>query len=140
MADEPLHALVVDDDPMSRELTLHSLHSEGFECRSAADGQEAHELLEAIPFDLVVTDLRMPRRHGHALAVELLARQDRPAVVILTGLAELKLARDLLARGVDDMLFKPIDGHLFAIKMAALARRRRQFVRGSASMPSQDGF
>ncbi|MBI2480397.1 MAG: HDOD domain-containing protein, partial [Planctomycetia bacterium] len=58
-------------------------------------------------------------------AVELLAEQDPPVLVIHTGVMEPKLARDLMARGVDDILFKPVDGDVLAVKVMALIDRRR---------------
>src|SRR6476660_981095 len=51
----------------------------------------------------------MPHSNGHSLAVSLLAEPNPPTVVILTGLTEPKLARDLLARGVRDVVFKPVN-------------------------------
>jgi HD-like signal output (HDOD) protein/DNA-binding NarL/FixJ family response regulator len=128
--DEPRpehRALVVDDDPHVRELSARALCCEGFICDCAADGVEADELLRLFKYDVLVTDLRMPRRHGHALATDLLARRERPMIVILTGVMEPRLAHDLLLRGVDDVLFKPVDFQMFAAKVKGL------FDRGQAS-------
>jgi HD-like signal output (HDOD) protein len=62
--------------------------------------------------------------NGHALAVELLGRENRPAIVILTGVTEPRLAKDLIARGVDDIMFKPVDQGILAAKVRALVERR----------------
>ena len=48
----------------------------------------------------------------------------RPVVVILTGVTEPKLAKDLIARGVDDIVFKPIDQGTLAAKVRSLIARR----------------
>jgi HD-like signal output (HDOD) protein len=67
----------------------------------------------------------MPERNGHALAVDALAAgPDRPVVVVLTGLLEPRLAADLVARGVDDITFKPVDFRVLAAKTRALCKRR----------------
>jgi HD-like signal output (HDOD) protein/DNA-binding NarL/FixJ family response regulator len=116
--------LVVDDEPAVRMITMRELSRIGFSCDAARDGMHAKELLADARYDVVVTDLRMPEMNGHALAVDLLAIPNPPVVVILTGVTEPRLAKDLLARGVDDILFKPIDQSILASKVKALVDRR----------------
>jgi len=124
---ELMRALVVDDEAAVRRLTIAALRDFQFACDQAADGEHALEMIGSRRYDVVVTDLRMPRRHGHSLAVELLGRgQNRPLVVVLTGVAEPRLAADLIARGVDDVVFKPLNFQLFAAKVRALCLRRRE--------------
>ena len=125
LLDDFYRAVVVDDEAQIRQLTMRALTAEGFRCHAAVDGAEALRMAEENHYDWVVTDLRMPNAHGHALAANLLARPDRPAIMVLTGLLEPQLARDLLARGVDDIVFKPIDYNLFAIKANTLVRRAK---------------
>jgi len=115
--------LVVDDEPLVRELTMRALHAEGFICTVARDGVEAQKLLDTNRYDVVVTDLRMPNRHGYSLAVELLASDDCPVLAVLTGVIEPKLAKDLIKRGADCVEFKPVNYDLFAAKIGALVER-----------------
>jgi HD-like signal output (HDOD) protein/FixJ family two-component response regulator len=126
------YALVVDDEPAIRGLTARALEEYHFQCDEAADGEEAAELLGRRNYDLVVTDLRMPRRHGHSLALEVLSKgADRPLLIVLTGVLEPKLAADLIARGIDDIVFKPVDFSAFGGKVNALYQRRlRQLQEG----------
>lgn len=119
-------ALVVDDEVGIRQLVSRCLCKEGFTCDVARDGIEAAERLQDSTYDLVVTDLRMPSRNGHALACDLLALPERPVVVILTGCIEPRLVKDLMQRGVDDMVFKPIDFEAFAVKVRALVERHNK--------------
>ena len=79
------HALVVDDEVPVRKLVGAALAKEGFTCDFAADGVEALQQVTGKQYDAVVTDLRMPNRHGHALAVDLLNLLQRPVIVIHTG-------------------------------------------------------
>lgn len=130
MADKSYRALVVDDEAAVRSLTIRALNREGFSCDAAADGLEAQRRLESNRYDVVVTDLRMPNRNGHALASDLLLLEDRPIVVILTGVLEPKLAKDLMVRGADAIEFKPVTHDLFAAKVTALVRRRSDHSRG----------
>ncbi len=118
-------ALVVDDELAVQKLLVLSLRQRGFQCDSAADGLEAEERLAGAQYDLVITDLKMPNKHGHALATQLLALDERPVIIVHTGVIEPRLARDLLNRGVDDILFKPIDFNLLAAKAIALVERRQ---------------
>ena len=76
-------------------------------------------------YDVVVTDLQMPNGHGHALAMDLLALQERPAIVILTGMLDPRLVKDLVGRGVDFVDFKPVRYDLFVAKIKAMVDRRR---------------
>jgi HD-like signal output (HDOD) protein/DNA-binding NarL/FixJ family response regulator len=124
MENNTYKALVVDDEPAVRNLTVRSLRSSGVECDVAVDGRDALERLLSSRYDVVITDVLMPNMHGHALAVDLLEREDRPMIVVLTGVLEPKITRDLLARGVDDVCFKPVDYRLFAAKVKALLMRR----------------
>jgi DNA-binding response OmpR family regulator len=118
------HALVVDDEPLVRRLTCRALGDEGFHCTEAEDGNAALKALALRPFDVVVTDLRMPNKHGHALAVELLDMEHHPQIVVLTGCIEPRLATDLLNRGVADVLFKPIDSAVLAVKVRKAVEKR----------------
>jgi CheY-like chemotaxis protein len=117
-------ALVVDDEPAVRRLVAMALARQGFHCHLAADGQEAERQLEGARFDVVVTDLKMPRQNGHALAASLLQRAERPLVVVHTGVLEPALARDLIARGVDDIVFKPINLDVLACKVRRMVEQR----------------
>lgn len=124
MSQSRLKALVVDDDAVIRRLTARALCGEGFSCDLANDGVEAHVKLRSDRYDLVVTDLCMPNRHGHALASELVGTADRPLVVVLTALSDPRMTKDLLARGVDDVVLKPVDYLAFAAKLRGLVNRR----------------
>lgn len=114
MDNSNLQALVVDDDVVVRNLTIRALTREGFQCDAASDGIEALALADCTDYAAIVTDLRMPNMNGHTLAVELLTRKHRPSLFVLTGVIEPKLAKDLLHRGVADVLFKPVDYAQFA--------------------------
>lgn len=119
-------ALVVDDDVLSRRVVTMALEKEGFSCAQAVDGEDALTQLSARMFDLVVTDLRMPKINGHELSTELLTWTNRPIIVAHTGVDDLRLAKDLLARGVDDIIYKPANYEALAAKFKALVDRRKK--------------
>lgn len=124
MNQDGYRALVVDDDAIAREIIIHALTQHGFICDQAVDGNDARRQLASKGYDLVVTDLRMPNCHGYALSIELLRLPTRPVVIIVTGITDTRLAHDLLGRGVDDIMFKPVDGRLLATKATWLLTRR----------------
>jgi len=126
MFPEQFSVLIVDDDEVVRKMLSFAMEKEGFLSERAVDGEEALELLEEQDYDLVITDLLMPNKHGHAVATELLARRNRPLVVVHTSVVEPKLAKDLMLRGVDDIVFKPTNYGAFAAKMRSWVLRRRK--------------
>lgn len=127
-------ALVVDDDEVARLMIGFALEKEDFVCDYAADGQTALAILDEQEFDLVVTDLLMPITHGHTVATELLTKKDRPIIVIHTSVLEPKIAKDLMARGVDDIVFKPTDYAVLAAKLHSLVARRNKLEVGVSDL------
>jgi DNA-binding NtrC family response regulator len=118
-------ALVVDDDVLVRHATSRALTNEGFLCDVAADGAQAMEKLHHRTFDVAIADLRMPVMNGHKLVVEMLEMDPRPAIIVLTGVPDPRLIRDLFARGVEDVMAKPANYDVLVLKAKALAERRR---------------
>ena len=122
-----MRVLVVEDELAVQKLIVRGLVQQGFSCDTANDGVEAEQQVAQTQYDAVITDLKMPNKHGHALAVHLLTLSPRPVIVVHTSVVEPKLAKDLLVRGVDDILFKPFDFSLLAAKVKALVERRASY-------------
>ncbi len=118
------NALIVDDDPIARKTVRFALEHEDFVCTEATDGDQALERLAKSNFDLVVTDLCMPKMHGHSLVIELLAHDPRPLVVVHSGFDDPRLTREMMVRGVDDIVYKPSNYAAFAAKVRVLTERR----------------
>jgi len=74
--------LIVDDEPAIRETLSDLLEDEGFVVACARDGLEALHLLESRVFDLVVSDVKMPRLDGASMARQL-RRQGIPIPIVL---------------------------------------------------------
>ena len=117
-------ALVVEDEERIQRLIVRALRIQGFQCDVSADGDEASRLAAQSRFDVVVTDLKIPKKNGHALVLELLQQENRPLIVVHTGVVEPRLTNDLVMRGVDDIVFKPTDYAVLAAKISALVARR----------------
>ncbi len=101
------HILVVDDESAIRYSITKTLQRVGYQVESAASGEEALDMLSQQPYDVVLTDIRMPGISG----VELLARikEESPdaIVILLTGYASLDTAVESLRLGAHDYLIKP---------------------------------
>ncbi|HEX4145673.1 MAG TPA: response regulator [Pirellulales bacterium] len=117
-------ALIIDDEPVLRQALARALGQPRFHCDFAENGRQALRMIAEQRYDLVVTDLRMPEVNGHQLAVELLGRADRPIVIVVTGVTEPKIERDLRSRGVDEIMFKPIDYSILAARALAMIESR----------------
>jgi DNA-binding response OmpR family regulator len=125
MKTPPYQALVVDDEVVARRMLAMALEQEGFVCDTACDGLHAIELMDERKYDLVVTDLRMPNKHGHALAVDILVDRERPVLIIHTSMDDPRLTKDLMVRGVDDILYKPTNYATFATRAMFYVEKRR---------------
>ena len=120
-----MQALVVDDEPISRQMIVFALQQEGFSCVSADDGVEASRMLEFNDYEIVVTDLQMPNKSGFELVHEMMSLDRRPLVIVHTALVQPNIAKELISLGVDDIVFKPVDYATFASKIRALHYRHQ---------------
>jgi two-component system, cell cycle sensor histidine kinase and response regulator CckA len=91
-------ALVVDDEAPVRRFAVRVLQHDGFRVLEAADGVEALELLQsrAEPFDVVVSDIVMPRMNGVELMEALSVSHPQMPVVLMSGYA----SNELLELGI----------------------------------------
>lgn len=117
-------SLVVDDDPAVRTSLERTLPDYGIRVDLASDGLMAMNQLRRNRYDLVITDLRMPRMHGHRLIAEMMTLGNGPAVVVITSVAEPDLIHDVLQRGVADVVMKPLVVDVFGVKMRHLLDTR----------------
>jgi DNA-binding NtrC family response regulator len=101
--------LVVDDQDVMRDPLMESLKRDGHEVAAASDGPAAIAKLEAGRFDLLITDLKMPRMNGLELLTE--ARRLRPdmPVVLMTAFATIQTAVEAMKLGAYDYIQKPFN-------------------------------
>jgi response regulator RpfG family c-di-GMP phosphodiesterase len=118
--------LVVDDDESVKRFIETALTDAGYTVASADDGESALERFRAEPFDLVVTDLKMPGISGIQLLEAI--KHDQPAVevIVVTAYATLDTAVKALRHGAYDLITKPLEDldTLFRVVGRALERRR----------------
>jgi CheY-like chemotaxis protein len=98
--------LVVEDEPANLKLLKYILTLQGYETAGAKDGAEALELLAQSSFDLVLSDIKMPRLSGVALAQHLLSQIPITPIVLMTAY-DFDIREDILALRVP-CLSKPL--------------------------------
>jgi len=103
-----LHVLVVDDEPLVRELLTEYLVGDGHTVETATNGREGLEKFSAGQFNLVVTDRAMPEMSGDQLAVAIKQISPTTPVVLLTGFGDLMKEAGEHPAGVDAIMRKPI--------------------------------
>ncbi|NLE77360.1 MAG: response regulator [Chloroflexi bacterium] len=101
--------LVVDDEPVIRDLLGECLQGERFEVKTAGSVPEARMLLARQTFDLVTLDINMPGESGLALLDELAPRRPETTTLLMTALADVRVGVEALKKGAYDYLVKPID-------------------------------
>jgi PAS domain S-box-containing protein len=121
----PLSVLVVEDNHANRRLMEDTLASWGHRVTMAADGAEALEHVALAPFDVILTDLRMPGMDGMETTsrirlLEKEAGRPRTPVIAVTADAETNTGKACLAAGIDAILTKPVPMDKLAAIMAEL--------------------
>ncbi|KXU34928.1 transcriptional regulator [Cephaloticoccus capnophilus] len=100
--------LIVDDEKHTREGLQQALE-ESYDVCVAANATEAFNLMDAQPFDAVVTDLRMPGKSGLKVIDKALSLSPRPAVLMMTAYGNIETAVEAMKRGAVDFLTKPVN-------------------------------
>ncbi len=121
--------LLVDDEMVFRKGIGAMLRKSDFsigQISEAVDGCEAMELLEKDNFDIVITDIRMPRMDGLMLCKCMRERGIRPAVVIMSGYDDFKYAQTAIQYGVSDYVLKPVSQKKLAEVLKEVIRKREE--------------
>lgn len=117
--------LVVDDEQSLRDVLSIMLKRAGYAVTSAMDGEEAIELLNKEIFDLVITDLRMPKIDGMEVLKAVKSASPETVVLIITAFASADSAVEAMKQGAYDYLTKPFQvDEVQLIIRNALEKRR----------------
>ncbi len=119
---EPVHVLVVDDEPRIRAMLRRYLVGEGLRVSDAADGTAMRGVLERDAIDLVLLDLMMPGEDGLALARYIRQRSEIP-IIMLTGKGDLIDRVVGLEAGADDYIAKPFELREVLARIRTVMRR-----------------
>jgi DNA-binding response OmpR family regulator len=116
--------LVVDDEPIVRDVVVRYLQRDGFETLVAADGDVARRLIEETPPALVVLDVMLPGTDGLALCRWIRSRGDLP-VIMLTARGDEADRIVGLELGADDYVTKPFSPRELAARVQTVLRRAK---------------
>lgn len=100
--------LLVDDEENLREIISRKLTSEGHNCLTASEGQEALDILENSSCDLVITDLKMPGMGGLELLTRIKESYPTIEVIVMTAFGTIESAVEAMRKGAYDYLTKPV--------------------------------
>ena len=101
--------LIVDDEVEFLETVVKRFRHREINVRSAHSGEEALELLDEEPADIVVLDVKMPGMGGIAALREIKSRFPLIEVILLTGHASVEVAIEGMELGAFDYLMKPVE-------------------------------
>ena len=117
--------LVVEDDGELQQLFCRVLTRSGFHATGAFDGAEALELLEHQYFDLMISDIMMPRMDGYEFTETLRASGSEIPILMVTAKEKPADKHKGFIIGTDDYMVKPVDEEEMLLRIAALLRRSR---------------
>lgn len=120
--------LIVDDNETIRNLLFELLKREGYECKTAANGWEALNEVRNDSFALVLLDLRLPSKNGIEVLPEILEHDRDIAVIIVTGITDIKIALRTLKLGAYDYMIKPFDIDEAIVNVEKALEKRRLII------------
>ena len=129
MPDKPLEILIVDDTPMNLVVLEHMLKRGDIAIRTAQDGQQALEMVEAHDFALILLDVQMPGLNGYdtARAIKESPRGAGVPIIFVTSIfQDLENVRRGYEVGAVDYLFRPVDAQMLRSKVNVFIDLRRQ--------------
>lgn len=119
--------MVVEDDRQTNDAVSEYLSTLGYQIFSAYDGDEALHLFEQHNIDLMILDLMLPKKTGHAVLHEIRAKSS-VLVLMLTAISDEYTQVTIFDEQADDYITKPFSMVLLGCRVAALLRRSRQTV------------
>lgn len=114
--------LVVDDEAQITRVLKTTLSGHGYGVRTAADGEEALQIMKEWSPDLIMTDLRMPNMDGLELCRRVRA-QSRTPIIVLSVKGEEAIKVEALDAGADDYITKPFSVNELLARIRATLRR-----------------
>ncbi len=119
---DPAKILIVDDEPQITRVVSMACTAQGYQVRSAADGESALAILIDWPAELIITDLAMPKVDGVELC-RAIRKQSNVPILVLSVRNQEKMKVEALDAGADDYVTKPFQINELLARIRALLRR-----------------
>ena len=116
--------LIADDEREIRESLSLLLDEEGYSVDTVTDGNEAVEAVKNNQYDILITDLKMPKADGMTVLEETIKHSSNTLVVIITAHGTIETAIEALRKGASDYILKPLDFEEVMIRIRNLVERR----------------
>ncbi|OQX95204.1 Fis family transcriptional regulator [candidate division KSB1 bacterium 4572_119] len=116
--------LIVDDDEILRESLTAVLENRGYSCVQAEDGVQGYDLITGQEFDVVISDIEMPRMGGFELMERVTEYNPRIPFIIVTAYASMETAINALRKGAFDYLIKPLNFEDVYLKIEKLLKHK----------------
>ena len=117
--------LVVDDEESVRDIVSRKLKSEGYDCETASDGEEALWKSFMRDFDMMLLDIRMPGLSGMEVLDKMVVDHPDTCVVMITAISDIQTAVDAMKIGAYDYLTKPFNLDDLVVRVDRALERRR---------------
>jgi DNA-binding response OmpR family regulator len=114
--------LVVDDDPLILKFVTVNLEARNYQVFQAIDGEQALEVFNRNPIDMVLLDIMMPKINGHDVCREIRKKSTVP-IIMLSGLDGPQDKASCLDSGADDYMTKPFSLRVLFARIEAVLRR-----------------
>jgi len=118
--------LVVDDEPGIRQVLETAFTDRGLAVTTASNGDKAIELLTEQPFDVVITDLKMPGRDGMAVLRAAKEAAIDAGIIVITAYGSLETAVEAMRLGAFDYIAKPFKLQEIELKVDKILGRRKE--------------
>ena len=134
-----LKILIAEDDHELSQLFSHVLMKHGYTVKQVSNGLEAITAMERDYFDLLISDIMMPKMDGYELVRQMREAGNQTPVMMITARDAFDDMRQGFLSGTDDYMVKPINVNEMVLRVGALLRRsqmihdRRQII-GSTVM------
>ena len=106
---EKAKILLVDDESDVTRILSKRLGRRGFECQTAANGQEAVDAMGQYAYGVIIMDVKMPVMDGMSALQIIHSRWPKTQVILLSGHADMQLAVQAMSEGAFGYLMKPVD-------------------------------
>ncbi|MBM4445794.1 MAG: response regulator [Chloroflexi bacterium] len=120
--------LIVDDEIRVREILSRKLTDDGYHCLTAPDGNSALKLVKTDQVDLILLDIMMPGKPGPEVLQEIKTTHPDIAVIMITAIADIQTAINLMRLGAYDYIIKPVELNVLSISMDRALEKRKLMI------------
>ena len=124
--DKRVSLLIVDDERAVRQLLIRGFEGEHYHIEEASDGRSALDKLKTDEFDIVISDISMPKMDGLGLLAEIKRNYPDTAVILISGYPDEYYDQDVAKSGADGYITKPFESEDIFRAVNSLAERKRK--------------